>query len=44
MESNTNSDFQYIEDYYPKLKELYDDDRIIECIDLVTEIGIINLF
>jgi hypothetical protein len=38
-ESLTKFEFQHIEDYLPKIKELYDEDRILEAIELVKEIG-----
>lgn len=34
-----NKDFQYIEEYYDKLKELQKEDYILESIELVEDMG-----
>jgi hypothetical protein len=41
MDKNSGNEmkFEYIEDAYAKLKEMYEDDQIFECIALVKDIG-----
>lgn len=39
METNSTEDPKYFEELYPQIEEAYNDDRILESIKIVKEIG-----
>jgi hypothetical protein len=41
---NGYGDYEFFEEYYGKLSELYKEDRVLECFDLVKDIGKICIY